>query len=242
MHQATSLIRCISGQVKQTEYGRRVSYIDQLIRENFTFNNMKMVRIRTLIDGMVIPHKDFVEMEERSRCLRVFIPLEDNALSFQSDEENVFQMRKGEAWFLDAAIVHAAVNFSNKSRIALCLDYVCPEKIHHYEEIFSTLKSRSLPPRPTYVSRPNLKAGFEEGLITQLSQIITRYNFKDLVFLLTKIHFYKNVSITVCYDWLLDITKRQNDVDLVNKAESLREYLIKQRGFGERFAFNDWDN
>lgn len=46
--------------IKQTEYGKKLGYIDELIKKNFVFSNLKMVRTRNLIDGMVIPHKDFV--------------------------------------------------------------------------------------------------------------------------------------------------------------------------------------
>ncbi|MGR5913138.1 aspartyl/asparaginyl beta-hydroxylase domain-containing protein [Bacillus cereus] len=84
-----------------------------------------MVRTRNLVDAMVIPHRDFVEFSHSTKQrFRVFLALEDNKMAFHSDEEAVFRIRKGEIWFLDAAIGHAAANFSKDSRVFLCLDYV----------------------------------------------------------------------------------------------------------------------
>lgn len=233
-----TMYRDFDHSIKQTEYGRHLPYIDKLIRETFTFDNMKMVRLRTLIDGMVIPHKDFVEVEENSQCLRVFIPLEDNDLAFHSDEEAVFRMRKGEVWFLDAAIIHAAVNFSNRNRTALCLDYIFPDEFSH-ADIFVNKDKYTPGIQPLLVPRQEVTEGFEKSLISSLSQILTRYNFKEIVFVLSKIHFYKNIPISACYDWLIEIAKRSNDTGVLAKAESLRTFLVVERQLGEHFAFNN---
>ena len=238
--ESDTMYRDFDDSIKQTEYGRRLPYIEKLIRETFTLENMKMVRLRTLIDGMVIPHKDFVEVKEKSRCLRVFIPLEDNELAFHSDEEAVFRMRKGEVWFLDAAIVHAAVNFSNRSRTALCLDYIFPEKFSH-ADIFVNKDKFTPGIQPLLVPRQELTWNFEESLISPLSQLLTRYNFKEIVFVLSKIHFYQNIPISACYDWLIEIAKRSNDASMLAQAESLRTFLIVERKLEEHFAFNDWE-
>lgn len=222
--------------IQQTEYGQKLAYVDELIKENFTF----VVRTRNLVDGMVIPHKDFVELtKEKSQYFRVFVPLEDNELAFHSDEENVFKMRKGEVWFLDAAIIHAAVNFSSDSRIFLCLDYAFPGEFSP-EDIFVKKDTYNPNVSPYIVPRQDVPENFEADLIRSLSNVISRYNFKDIVFLLSKIHFYKNVPITSCYDVLVKIAEASGDDAIYEKAISLRKYLIEKRDLKERFSMAEW--
>lgn len=225
---------------RQTKYGRQLPYIDSIIRENFTFNYLKMVRMRSLIDGIVIPHKDFVEVGEHiPQCFRVFIALEDNEEAFHSDEQAVFRMRKGEIWFLDAAIVHAAANFSNKSRVHLCLDYIFPEKFSP-ADIFVNPNLYTPELAPLIISREKPPSNFEESLILTFTKTISKHNMKDIVSLLSKMHFYMQVPVGACYDWLVEIARRSGDSAILKKAEHLRTYLIIDRKLGERFSLAEW--
>ncbi|QYY43560.1 aspartyl/asparaginyl beta-hydroxylase domain-containing protein [Aneurinibacillus thermoaerophilus] len=225
---------------KQTEYGRQLPYISKLVTENFNLEYLKMVRTRNLIDGMVIPHKDFVELNKpKNQYFRVFVPLEDNQHAFHSDEDNVFQMKKGEIWFLDAAIDHAAVNFSTESRIFLCLDFAFPGDFHP-SEIFTNKALYNELIKPTIAKREQLKPEAVEHMIQSLSQIIDKYNFKDVLFMLSKIHFYKDVPVSAAYDWLEEITRRSGKEELLDKTQKLRKYMIEKRDLGERFSINDW--
>lgn len=235
-----TMYRDYNDPIQQTEYGQKLTYVDELIKKYFTFANLKMIRTRNLIDGMVIPHKDFVELNKpKQQYFRVFIPLEDNEFAFHSDEENVFRMRKGEIWFLDAAIIHAAVNFSNNSRIFLCLDYVFPGE-YSPEDIFVNKSNYNPDLSPFIVGRQDVANGFEKDLIRSLSKVISQHTFKDIVFLLSKIHFYKKVSITSCYDLLVEIAEASEDELVIEKAKSLRKYLIEKRELGERFSMSQW--
>ncbi|WP_088104125.1 aspartyl/asparaginyl beta-hydroxylase domain-containing protein [Halalkalibacter urbisdiaboli] len=225
---------------QQTEYGKKLTYVDELLKNNFKFDNLKMVRTRNLIDGMVIPHKDFVELNKpKQQYFRVFVPLEDNELAFHSDEESVFKMRKGEVWFLDAAIIHAAVNFFNNSRIFLCLDYVFPGD-YSPEDIFANKSNYNPELSPFIVSRQDVEADFEESVIKSLSKIISQHTFKDIVFMLSKLHFYKNLPITTCYDMLVSIAEASQDEAVYEKAIALRKYLIEKRDLRERFSLAQW--
>jgi hypothetical protein len=98
--------------------------IARMLEETFNLEIVKMVRARNLMDGMVIPHRDFVELDPELSYFRVFLPIEYNEESYHSDVGGVFQMRPGEVWFLDAAVSHAAINFSSDSRMFICLDFV----------------------------------------------------------------------------------------------------------------------
>ncbi|MEC0666588.1 aspartyl/asparaginyl beta-hydroxylase domain-containing protein [Priestia flexa] len=226
--------------IKKTGYGEKLPYINRLLEENFTFDNLKMVRTRNLVDALIMPHRDFVDLnKDIQQYFRVFIPLEDTELAFHSDEDNVFRMRKGEVWFLDAGIVHAAANFSNKNRLFLCLDYSFdgeyqPSDIYKNKEMYT----RDI--EPCIIEREEINDEFEEELISSLSKVISRHNFKEMVFLLSKVHFYKNVPVDKCYKWLAEIAKRSGDELMADKAEKVHQYLIEKRELGERFSFSDW--
>ncbi|PEA53854.1 proline hydroxylase [Bacillus pseudomycoides] len=225
---------------QQTEYGKQLPYVNALLEEYFTFDNLKMVRTRNLVDAMVIPHKDFVEFSHSTKQrFRVFLALEDNKKAFHSDEEAVFRIRKGEIWFLDAAIGHAAANFSKDSRVFLCLDYIF-EGDFDPSDIFKNKKTYNRDLDRFIVQREKLGEKFEEELITSLSKVISRINFRDVVFFLSKIHFEKDIPVAKCYDWLDQIAEKSGDEAIVNKAKHLRAYIIEHRNLGERFSMDEW--
>lgn len=222
-----------------TEHLRRLPKIRQVINDHFSTAALKMVRARNLIDGMVVPHRDFVEMKEDGlNFFRVFVMLEDNLDSYHSDDSGVFQMKKGEVWFLDAAIEHSAVNFSNKSRMALCFDFVF-ETDFRPEDIFST---RDLVTRiePTYRVREALNDAEVESIIGGISALLSRRTFKDLVFTASKYHFTRDVPVAACYDWLIEAANRNADTDTADKAQALKRYLVVNRDLGQRFSISEW--
>jgi len=222
-----------------TEYLDKLSNISRLIDENFTKESLKMVRARSLIDGMVIPHKDFVELNPEVTYFRVFIALEDNKNSFHSDESGVFQMLKGEVWFLDASMDHAAINFSNKSRMFLCLDYIFSD-IFKPEVIFSE-KAKILDYKRDYlISREELTNDRVNEIIESTSKIISKHTFKDIVFALSKLHFIYDVQVSECYNWIYTAAQKAGNDEVTLKIKNLKKYLTEKRNIGERFFINDW--
>lgn len=71
--------------VHATEHMARCPEIARMLEETFNLAIVKMVRARNLMDGMVIPHRDFVELDPGLSYFRVFIPIEFNSGSFHSD-------------------------------------------------------------------------------------------------------------------------------------------------------------
>lgn len=69
---------------------------------------------------------------------------------------------------------------------------------------------------------------------------INRHTFKDVVFLLSKYHFIYDVPVSACYDWLMAAAEMAGDTVVVDKARTLRRYLIEAREVGERYVLNDW--
>jgi hypothetical protein len=211
--------------------------INRFLVSNFQFTNLRMVRARNLIDGMVIPHRDFVELDDSHTYLHVFVPLEHNNDSYHSDASGVFQMQLGEVWFLDAAIDHAAINFSNHSRMFLCLDFSYKENFEN-QDIFSRSASFSMQKEPTYVARKALTYSHRQALVSGLSSLLSKHTFKDLVFAISKLHFLYKVEVAECYEWLVEAATINGEDALVIQAKALRRFLTIDRNLGERFSLN----
>lgn len=221
-----------------TELGEQLPYINQLIHDHFDTTYLKMVRARNLINGFVVPHKDFVELERaNNHYLRVFIPLENNADAYHSDEASVFQMQKGEIWRLDASIVHAAANFGQDSRVHLCLDFQLPEALSSFSSIYLDQKLAEAIVTPT-VPKREAYVGLEEKL-NHLAMNINKETLLETLVELSKLHFQYDVSITECYDWLLSVAEKSGNPDVIRKCKQLKTYMIEKRVFGERFSYQE---
>lgn len=215
--------------------------IQRLISENFIPHALKMVRARNLIDGIVVPHRDFIEMKDsRHHFFRVFLMLEDNPQAFHSDSQGVFHMKRGEVWFLDAAIDHSAVNFSASSRLALCLDFIFDTSFNPNDIFLRKAKKGS--GTPTFIDRKPLAASEKEAIIDGIATLISRETFKDIFFALSKLHFIWNIPVAASYDWLIEAAQRAGNQSILDKARELKRYLIVDRGLGERFSITEWSN
>lgn len=223
-----------------TEYMAHCPNIMRMLNDNFDFSNVKMVRARNLIEGMVIPHRDFVEFDSNVTYFRVFVPIEYNADSFHSDEHAVFQMRPGEVWFLDAAINHAAINFSNKSRMFICLDFVF-DKAFKDTDIFHPAANISKGSRHIHIDRPDMPKEKSNEIIAAIGETISKENFKNYLFEYSKYHFKHNISVTACYDWLIQGATAAKNQAVVEKSKALKKYLTEHREIGERFTIERWE-
>lgn len=198
-----------------------------------------MIRARNLIDGLVIPHKDFVELDKSLKYFRVFLPIELNLDSYHSDKGGVFQMQPGEIWYLNAGIDHAAANFSTKSRMFLCFDFVFSHEFLPLD-IFKKGGNQITAEPVKYLKRKEMSKATIDAIIECASKMIEKENFKDFLFLFSKYHFFYDVEVGTCYDWLVAAIKKKGDSLLLNKAQTLQKYLLIDRSLGERFFINEW--
>lgn len=229
-----------TGQCLPTEHACQCPGIQKLVEQHFKLDHLKMVRARSLVDGVVIPHRDFVELNKKTTYLRVFLALEDNAQAFHSDEHGVFQMQAGEVWFLDAGITHAAVNFGLKSRMFLCLDFMF-QGAFEPTGIFADASSSTACRSDFHVDRQVFTKSNEEEIVAATAKILNCFTFKDVVFALSKYHFIYELPVASCYDWIISAAERENNNVVTAKAKSLRRYLIEKREMGERYSINDWN-
>ncbi|MFE9581385.1 aspartyl/asparaginyl beta-hydroxylase domain-containing protein [Nocardia sp. NPDC006044] len=231
--------RDIEGAAITTDHGRKTTYLTELVESVFDRNRVKMVRARNLIDAMVLPHRDFVELErDNDNYFRTFMVLEDNPEAFHSDSDHVFRMRPGELWYLDAAAVHSAVNFSTVSRQSICVDFVL-DADRDEAAIFRERGTYDRDAQPEIRQRRTFTGAHEQRLLG-LTPVVDRRNFKDILFLLAKVHFDYEVPAEKTYEWLLRICEGTGDKYLAAKAAEISEYMVDARALGERFSINDW--
>ena len=220
----------------KTFYGEKTPKLFKLIEENFTTEKLRMVRARNLIDGMVIPHSDFVELDYKSKKhFRVFLPLEENHDSFHSDINRVFQMKLGEIWFLDAFIPNAAINFSNRCRLFLCLDFVFSEDFLP-SEIFKDKTLYNPNNNPIKVQRKLVSKYDLEEIEDSISKILNDKNYRDILFAVSKLHFNYEFEVDKVYNFLINAAIKSSHKNLIPKLYDLKKYLIEDTKFGERFS------
>jgi len=222
-----------------TDHLKNCPEIRRLVEECFRPNSLRMLRARNLIAGMVVPHRDFVELDAKINYFRVFLPIEGNRTAYHSDPSGVFQMRPGELWYLDASIDHAAANFSTASRQFLCFDFVFNGAFDDLD-ILAPNAPFSRGHSPLYIDRIPLAPSERDEIISGLGNLLSRHTFKDLLFAVAKIHFYRDVSVSECYDWLIAASERVVDKAIKERALRLRRYLIETRALSERFDINSW--
>ncbi|WP_413205319.1 aspartyl/asparaginyl beta-hydroxylase domain-containing protein [Rhodospirillum sp. A1_3_36] len=232
-------------QYRNADHARPTSYlgkcpeIQRLIETCFRPDHLRMVRARNLIAGMVVPHRDFVELDPKRQYFRIFVSLEQNGDAFHSDPSGVFQMRAGELWYLDAGVDHAAVNFSSKSRQFLCFDFVFDGP---FDDLDILKPEAPFTPEvdPLYIERGSMSPSEKDDVVAALSSLLSRQTFKDLLFATSKYHFNRDVGICECYDWLIAAAERIADTAIKDKAVQLRRYLTEHRSLNERFDVNSW--
>lgn len=165
--------------------------------------------------------------------------LENNEESFHSDELGVFQMMAGEVWFLDAGISHAAVNFGGKSRMFLCLDFMFKGKFK-VTDIFTNSISAISYRKSFYIDRQPFTDNNIDEVVAATAKILNRHTFKDLIFALSKYHFTYEIPVASCYDWIISAAEMTQNHEIIQKAKSLRKYLIEKRDIDERYIINAW--
>lgn len=215
------------GQALLTEFGKQLEYINLIINETFNINHINWVRAFYICEGLLIPHRDYLEL--KTSFIRVHIPLKTTLKCLNSDGNVVFHMRKGEIWFLDAAQPHSVCNFSNIPKISLCIDFKAGIPLC---EVFKDRKRYTPGLSPHLVQRKVTDKQYIEA-IRGLAHLICEENFNDIVSLLSKVHFVKNEDVATMFDWLINITQSSGNKQLIEKALAMEKFYLKQRSFGE---------
>ena len=215
-----------------TSLGKQCRYLHSVIESQFCTERLMMARVNLMRNGMLIPHRDYVEFKKSGEDLiRLHVPLQMNPESLHSEDDQVFHMRKGEVWILAVDKVHAASNPTDFLRMSLVLDFhLAGDPV---SVLFANPDNYQPDMEPAMIARQPLESGFMDG-ITSLKNLINHANYNDLLMLLSRVHFYKQVDASTCYDWLIDMCKEKEDSTLLERSLRLKKYMIEDREFEER--------
>jgi hypothetical protein len=208
--------------VKPTQYGEQLSYVNGVVEKLFKKEHIKAIRLFLCINGLIIPHKDYLEFKKG--FTRIHIPLKINEHALTSEENVVYNMQKGEIWFIEGRKIHSAANFSKTKRINLVIDFA-PDI--PFEELFINPESYQPNLIPKINQREHLKED-ELSYIKGFSKIINEMNFDDVLSILSKIHFYRNVSSELVFGWLDEIATSSKNYKIQQRAQEVTDLLIKK--------------
>ncbi|KXU85523.1 hypothetical protein CI15_20410 [Paraburkholderia monticola] len=223
----------------QTEVGAAMPYLSRIIEEYFDTDHISMARVRNLIDGLVIPHTDFLELsKEKAQYVRILIPLETCIDSYHSEEKfGVFRMRKGDIWILESTVPHSAINLTSDNRRILSLDFRYADVENpHYSLIFKDRSIHDETVEPAVVSRTPIES---EDLQDYLEQLSERFHDKDdaeqILVKLSQIQLRFDSPVSDIYKNLSEVAKLTQREDLVEHCEKMRTFYIGSRAMNERF-------
>lgn len=232
--QADTLFLGTHGGGIETPLGARLTYISAIIEENFHTEKLKMVRANLLQDAVLIPHRDYVEFKSDYRRLaRLHVPLKTDEHSLHSEGKEVFHMRQGEVWYLDVSNIHSACNLSETPRISLVLDFCLDGQ--PLETALKHPPGDDVDLRPLMIEREPVDDNFLKT-IASMKHVINHANYRDIVLFLSRVHFYKDVSLGVFFDWLIGICEGVEDKSLLEKSVSFKEYMMNYRELAQRFS------
>jgi len=221
--QHDSIAREYHGRAEPTELGEQLGYLNSIVCDTFNFKYIRWIRIFLVKQGLIIPHKDYLEMKKG--FTRVHIPLQTDSTCLHSEGNAVYHMRKGEVWFIDGTQVHSACSLSHTTRVSLCIDF---EYGIPFEKLFIDAQKSNPFIVPYRVKRDCISEEYEKAL-RDLGYIISPENFNDVVGLLAKVHFIKHVHAAAMYDWLIEIAQKSYNKHLINKAIETKKFFLGER-------------
>ena len=218
-----ALLSEFEGNAVPTPLGLRLKGIRNLIESSFDVNHLRWARAFVLRDGVLLPHRDFLEL--KNGFTRLHLPIQTDLTCLHSEEDEVFHMGTGEIWALDARRVHSACNLRSSARVTLCLDFrpdvpISSLLIHGLNGLSESV--------PYIVSRPPL----DEETMAWIRGVLwesSAENFREVVGTLCRVHFERSASAGAVYDWLIQFLSERGESDLLHRAVALRTFAIGER-------------
>jgi L-proline 3-hydroxylase, C-terminal/Aspartyl/Asparaginyl beta-hydroxylase len=215
-----------------TTLGAQLPYIASVIGRHFQTERMKWARAFLLRNGNLVPHRDYLEFKKPLK--RVHLALFTHESSMHSEDQEVFQMRNGEVWYLAAERVHSAATLTDFARIVICMEFDL-EPGQELEAVFRNPPSVSPVFAPKLVERAPLTEQELEA-IYNLGSLVNDRNFSDILRMLSKVHFYKRVPGVDLFQWLSEIAQRSGNPRVIERAATLKKNCIESRELNEHIS------
>lgn len=210
-----------------TPLGQSLPYLHELLDSHFDSNSIRYARIiRVAENACIIPHRDYLELN--GKFVRVHLVLDTSERCYNTEEAKIFHMRPGEIWFLDASLPHSAGCFSPSPRLHLVVDI---EGARPLEKVVRNVIQPSA--RNAMVDARKEWTDEADKCILGFSEIICEANYREIVTILAKLHFFYKVDCRAMYGWLNEICRRCGDPALIERAHSLERFYLTDRAPGE---------
>lgn len=214
----------------RTKYADQLPYLTEVIERSFDLKRLNFARLAIISNSVIIPHKDLLELGNvppRARnAHRVHVPLITNENCYFSEDNVVYQMKFGEAWFFDSSHMHSAASFSEQNRVHLMLDFA------DVDDTSKLLKFRSDDqeeiPQESIQARSNLTDAEREALLS-LAAVIDVDNYKDIFSIVIKKHYRKDGGDNFVWDTIIKIAKSSSNEAVHSKIKELHQYFLVQR-------------
>jgi hypothetical protein len=225
-------LREYEGAGRPTELMAGLHFVDSLITNTVRAEYVKWVRAFVLEDGILLPHRDYLEMDDGFTRLHIVLKTNDKCL--HSEEDEVFHMRAGEAWFLEARNIHCACNFGSSPRVSLCVDFVPQIPI---SQLFKDSSAGLDLPLPAMILRKafrdsDVQAVFRPG------EHLNVMNLRNIAGALATIHFGKKTNAGAMFDWLRELAASSHEPGVVEEVESMTRLALGVAGssVGQRLS------
>lgn len=199
----------------------QLPYLRELLTTTWNMDHLLWARIFMCEDGMLIPHRDYLDLPE-DEFTRVHIPIQLGSSSLHSEEAMVFRMRKGEVWFIDGTVNHAAYSYDGQPRIYLTADL---RSGVDFADLFADPALAADDVRPDIVELPPLPSDFDVTL-EGMSKVLGHDTIDEIVGVLSKVHFNHQAQCGDIYEWLIDVADRSGDDTLVAAAKAKRKFFL----------------
>ena len=217
--------RTYDGSAKITDAGIKLTNLANIVKNTFHLQFLKLCRLHEYTSGtFVIPHRDYLDDSQDITDIytRIYIPVKIQEQCGNSYEEELYQMELGDIVLHDGSLVHSVGNFSSESRFRLELDFDNQIPLEDLFKDKDILKSGCL----KLIPRESLAQEYLDNVLNLAVQTINSYNFKDIVVLLSKIHFYKKVNCSLTYDWLEQVVKTTGNSDLLDMSNKFKWCMV----------------
>jgi putative nonproteinogenic amino acid hydroxylase len=220
------------GTLQLTDLGERLPEVMRLVRTHFDTTHLQWVRIFGLQDGILAPHRDFLEFEKPGT--RIQVPLRTSLSSLHSEDDVVYHLRRGEVWRIHTVDTHAAYSAGGPARLSLCLDFA-GDHFDPETDIYQAVAAAE--PEHIVRRKPLAQAGVA-GLIDGAARTLTPQAMRDTFRRFAELHFAYEASATDVHDWFIETARRSGDASLLAKARAFKVFCVEARAYGERFAWS----
>jgi hypothetical protein len=202
---------------RATPHYAKFSGIAALVDACFDVRHVRWIRLFRQDRGVLLPHVDFVGMKKGFR--RLHVPLRTDIGALHSEGDEVYHMRAGEVWHLEALHVHSACNRSRDPRVTLCIDFAPEPPVELLVRLPCSTAGAAR--RVMMIERPAFTSEDRRAL-DALVPALRDGRLEDVLERLITVHFEKRVSSAEMFTWFRELALQTGRPEIADRGQELR--------------------